>query len=65
MKRKKTIVAADDDVIVCVKVEVIAKRGGLVPDETAILLDRIVDDTMLSIKSAPYIYVPLSKMKVT
>lgn len=65
MKRKKTIVAADDDVTVRVTVEVTAKRGGLVPDEVNILLDKIADDTMISIHRSPYIYAPMWKMKIT
>lgn len=65
MKRKKTIVAVDDDVTVRVTVEVIGKRGGLVPNEIAALLDRLVDATMLTIKNAPYIYATLSRMKIT
>jgi hypothetical protein len=65
MKRKQTIVAADNDVTVRVTVEVVSKKHGLTRDETNILLTRIVDESMLTIKAAPYIYASLSGMKVT
>jgi hypothetical protein len=64
MKRKKVIAAADEDVSIRVTVEVVSKKHGLTRDETCVLLDRIVDDTMSSIKGAPYIYAPLSRMKI-
>ncbi len=65
MKRKQTIVAADDNVTVRVTVEIKTKKKGLTHNEVYILLDRIVDESMLTIKAAPYIYASLSGMKVT
>jgi hypothetical protein len=64
MKRKKTITAADDDVKVRVIVEVTSKKHGLTRDETNILISRIVDESMLTIKNAPYIYAPISGMQI-
>jgi hypothetical protein len=64
MKRKKIVTAADEDVKVRVTIEVVSKKHGLTRDETCILLDRLVDDTMSSIKGAPYIYAPISGMQI-
>ena len=65
MKRKKTITAADEDVTIRVIVKVESKSHGLTRHETNLLLDKIVDETMMTIKAMPYIGTAIHEMKIT
>lgn len=65
IKLTRTIIAEDDSLRVYTHVTVESKPSTHSRDEVRRTLDRIADGTMAAIKDAPYISVPLSRMKVS
>jgi hypothetical protein len=62
-KRRKVIMAQSDDITIKVTVETVDNYS-LTIDEHDRLLTHLVDDCMIAVRSAPFVHVPLSKMKL-